>query len=130
MVQALLRFFSYGCHLILSLLMLALGLVAALSDNTGFEIDFLPWSGKDLRLALLVLGVCGLASIYLAVKGKMRFLFLVWTAGIVVLAGRGIFASSHQFDGESEFKWALVLLGALLITVWGAWSRFRQPLRG
>jgi hypothetical protein len=129
MVQALLRLYSYGLQLLICLILLALGLVATLSDNTGFEIDLLPWSGKDLRTAVLLLGGFGLLSLVLAVKGKLRFLFLLWTIGTVYLLGRGIFASSHQFDGESEFKWTLLLLLGLLATVWGAWSRLKQPLR-
>ena len=128
MVQALLRFYSYGFQLLISLILLALGLVATLSDNTGFEIDFLPWSGKDLKTALLVLGACGLVSILLAIKGTLRFPFVLWTLAIVYLLGRGIFASPHRFEGESDFKWALGLLAGVLLTVCGAWSRFKQPL--
>ena len=128
MVQALLRFYSYGFQLLISLILLALGLVATLSDNTGFEIDFLPWSAKDLKTALLVLAACGLVSILLAIKGTLRFPFVLWTLATVYLLGRGIFASPHQFEGESSFKWALGLLAGVLLTVCGAWSRFKQPL--
>lgn len=128
MVQALLRFYSYGFQLLISLVLLALGLVATLSDNTGFEIDLLPWTGKELRISLLILGAFGLLSLLLAVKGKLRFLFVMWTLGTVYLLGRGIFASGHQFDGESDFKWALFLLSGVLATVLGAWSRCKQRL--
>ena len=128
MVHALLRFYSYGLQLLISLILLALGLVATLSDNTGFEIDFLPWSGKELKTALLVLGAAGLLAVFLAIKGTLRLPFVLWTLGTVYLLGRGIFASPHRFDGESDFKWALGLLAAVLVTVYGAWSRFKQPL--
>ncbi len=128
MVQALLRFYSYGLQLLISLILLALGLVATLSDNAGFEIDFLPWSGKDLKMALLVLGAAGLLAVLLAIKGTLRFPFVLWTLATVHFLGRGIVASPHRFDGESDFKWALGLLGAVLLTVYGAWSRFKQPL--
>lgn len=128
MVQAILRLYSYAFQILLSLILLALGTVAMLSDNAGFEIDFLPWSGKDLKMALLLLGATGLVSAVLAFKGKLRILFLLWTLGTVYLFGRGIFASSHQFDGESEFKWALVLLAGVIVTVIGAWSRFKHPI--
>ena len=128
MVSAILRFYSYVTQSALSLILLAVGAVAMLSDNTTFEIDFLPWSGKDLKNALFVLGIAGLLSVILAFKGKLRLLFVLWTLGTVFLAGRGIFASPHQFDGESDFKWALALLGGIVLTVFGAWSRFKQPL--
>lgn len=127
MVQAILRLYSYVFQFLISLFLLALGLVAALSDNTTFEIDMLPWSGSDLKCALLVLGGFGILSTVLAFRGKLRFLFLIWTLIATGLLIRGIFASSHQFDGESEFKWALFLLSGVAATVLGAWSRFRQP---
>jgi len=129
MVQTILRLYSYGFQILISLVLFALGLVATLSDNAGFEIPMLPWSGKDLKIALLVLGCTGLILIALAVKGKLRILFVLWTLGTVYLLGRGIFASPHQFEGESDFKWALFLLAGVLATVLGAWSRFKQPLR-
>jgi hypothetical protein len=128
MVPAILRLYSYAVQTLISLILLALGTVAMLSDNTGFEIDLLPWSGKDLKMALLILGAAGLLSILLAIKGKLRILFLLWTLGTVYLGGRGIFASSHQFDGESDFKWALALFAGVIVTVLGAWSRFKQPI--
>ena len=128
MVQAILRLYSYALQILISLILLALGTVAALSDNAGFEIDFLPWAGKELKMALLILGATGLLSVVLAFKGKLRILFLLWTLGTVYLFGRGIFSSGHQFDGESEFKWALALLAAVIVTVCGAWSRFKQPI--
>ncbi|MFN0105598.1 MAG: hypothetical protein ACKV2U_26365 [Bryobacteraceae bacterium] len=128
MVQAILRFYSYAFQLLISLAVLALGLVATLSDNTTLEIDLLPWSGKELRISLLILGAFGLLSTILAMKGTLRFLFVMWTLGTVYLLGRGIFASSHQFADWPDFRWALFLLSGVIATVLGAWSRLIQPL--
>lgn len=127
MVQTLLRFYSYVFQILISGAFLAVGSVAALSDNTTFEIDFLPWTGKDLRTALLVLGALGLLSTALSFKGKLRLPFVLWTLFTVFLAGRGIFASGHRFEGASDFQWALAVLAGTLVTVAGAWSRFKQP---
>jgi hypothetical protein len=127
MVQTILRLYSYAFQLLISLFLFGLGLVGALSENTGFEIAMLPWSGKELWASLLILGGFGLLSTVLAFRGKLTFLFLMWTLGTVYLLGRGIFASGHQFDGEEEFKWALFLLSGVVSTVLGAWSRFKQP---
>lgn len=128
MVHSILRIYSYLVHTVIVLGFLALGAVAVLSTNTTFDIDMLPWSGDQLRWALLILGTLGLMSLALAIQGRLRFLFLLWTLATVYLLGRGIFASAHVFDGDEEFKWTLFALLALVLTVPGAWSRFRQPV--
>lgn len=128
MVQAILRFYSYVFQTLISLVCLALGLVATLSDNATFQVDLLPWTGQELRYSLLILGAFGLLSTFLAFRGKLKFLFVMWTLGATYLLARGIFASAHQFDGESDFKWALFLLSGVVATVLGAWSRFKQAV--
>lgn len=123
MVQAIVRLFSYAFHLLLSVASLGVGLVAALSDNTTFQFEFLPWSGKELQNWLIALGAVGLISAALAFKGKLKFLFLAWSVVAAGLIARGIFLSGYRFDGETEFKWALGILACALISVYGAWSR-------
>ncbi len=125
MVQAILRFYSYVFQMIISLGAFGVGLVAAMSENTTFQFEFLPWSGKELQNWLIVLGVIGVASVVLAFRGKLKFLFLAWTLVVTALVVRGIFFSSHRFDGESDFQWALGFLVGVLATVLGAWSRAR-----
>lgn len=126
MVQAILRFYSYVFQAIISLGALGVGAVAAMSDNTTFQFEFLPWSGKELQNWLIALGVIGLASVVLAFKGKLKFLFLAWTVVVTALVARGIFLSGYRFEGESDFKWALAFLAGVLATVLGAWSRARR----
>ncbi|MBM3753885.1 MAG: hypothetical protein FJW38_07895 [Acidobacteria bacterium] len=126
MVQAIVRLFSYAFHLLLSLAALGVGLVAALSDNTTFQFEFLPWSGKELQNWLLALGAIGLVSVALAFKGKVKFLFLAWSVVAAGLIARGIFLSGYRFEGEADFKWALGILGCALISAWGAWNRARR----
>ncbi|MBI2689694.1 MAG: hypothetical protein HYX27_25580 [Acidobacteria bacterium] len=129
MVQAILRLYSYLVQLIVSLLCIGVASVAYLSENKSFEIDMLPWSGTELRTWLFTLGILGSASVLLAYKGKLRILFLLWTLFTTVLIARGIFTSGHVFDGEADFKLALYILAGVALTVAGAWSRFRQPVR-
>jgi len=126
MVQAILRFYSYVFQLLVSLGALGVGLVAAMSENTTFQFEFLPWSPKELQNWLLVLGAIGVATVVLAFKGKMKFLFLAWTLVVTGLVVRGIFFSSYRFDGEADFQWALGFLVGVLATVLGAWSRARS----
>lgn len=128
MVHSILRIYSYVVQTVIVLGLLALGTVAVLSTNTTFDIEMLPWSGDQLRWALLILGTVGLMTIALAIQGRLRILFLLWTLGTVYLLGKGIFASTHVFADDDEFKWSLLMLLALLLTVVGAWSRFRQSI--
>jgi hypothetical protein len=126
MVQAILRFYSYVFQLIISLGALGVGLVAAMSENTTFQFEFLPWSGKELQNWLIALGLIGAASVVLAFRGKLKFLFLAWTMVVTALVARGIFLSGYRFDGEADFQWALAFLVGVLATVLGAWSRARR----
>ncbi|MBM3784877.1 MAG: hypothetical protein FJW30_10990 [Acidobacteria bacterium] len=126
MVQAVLRLFSYVFQLLISLGALAAGTVAALSDNTTFQFDFLPWSGAELRNWLIGLGLLGLVSVVLAYRGTMKYLFVAWTLVATGLVVRGIFLSGYTFDGESDFKWALFFLSGVAATVLGALSRARM----
>ena len=127
MVQALLRLYSYVFQFLVSLILLALGIVASLSDNTALEISLMPWSGKELRMYLLILGALGVLATVLAFKGSLRLLFVMWTLGTTILLARGIFISGHQFAGEDDFKWTLLLLAGFIGTVPGAWRRFKRP---
>lgn len=126
MVQAALRLFSYVFQLLIALGALAAGTVAAMSDHTTFQFDFLPWSGKELQMWLMGLGVVGVLSVVLAYKGKLKFLFVVWTLLVTGLVARGIFLSPYTFEGESDFQWALFFLSGVVATVLGAVSRFRM----
>lgn len=128
MVSALLRLYSYIAQALLSLFLLGIGSVAALSDNASMQTDLLPWSGQELRNWLIGLGLAGLVSVVLAFRGKIRILFLLWTLGITILLGRGALGSSYRFEGTEDFRWALILLGCCALTIFGAWSRFRQPI--
>ena len=126
MVQAIVRLFSYAFHLLLSLAALGVGLVAALSANTTFQFEFLPWSGKELQNWLIILGVIGLLAVALAFQGKLKFLFLVWSVLVAAMIANGIFLSGYRFDGESEFQWALGVLACAVVAMYGAWSRARR----
>jgi uncharacterized membrane protein HdeD (DUF308 family) len=128
MVQAILRLYSYAFHLLICLGMLAVGLVALLSQGTTFQTDFLPWEGAELRNWLLGAGIIGIVAIILAYRGKLRVLFLLYTLAVAFFVTRGVFASGYRFEGEQDFYWALAFWAGILATVLGAISRLRQPL--
>jgi hypothetical protein len=123
-LRALMRVFSYLFHGLLALFLLAIALLA-LSSGQALQLDMLPWEGRTLTYWLLGAALVGLASVILAVWGKWRPLFFLWS--LVVLAGivRGFFLSHYHFAGPPEFHNALYLTGGALIAAFGAWFQLR-----
>lgn len=110
----LLRLYSYVYHLVLSLVLLGLGIVAYSSGKT-LSLGMLPWEGEKLTQALLALGVIGLVCIFGAVSGLFRWLFPIWTLVILILMIRGFFLSSFSYSGPDQFHGVLwLMLGALV----------------
>jgi hypothetical protein len=127
MVQAILRAYSYVFQFLICAALLALGTVAYLSD-TPLKLDFLPWTGKELTNWLFILGITGMIAIFLAVKGVLRFVFLLWTLATAYLTFKGIWSSPYTFSGPTEFYWAVAFFFGVLLTVLGAISRVRQNM--
>ncbi len=125
-LAALLRIFGYLFHLMLSGFLLGISSLAALGGQHNLRLEMLPWVGEDLTWWLIALGLFGLLSVILAVFGKLRILFTVWSAAALVLIVRGYFFSPYTFSGPEEFKFAgLLALGALLAFL-GSLTQFRR----
>jgi len=124
----LLRIFSYLYELILSLFVLGLALVAILSGS-GLHLAMLPWTGRTLTHWLLGGGVAGLLSVALALAGKLRFLFLLFSLAVFGLMVRGYFLGAYAFSGKDEFRMAVWMTLGALFAILGAWSQFRRKRR-
>jgi hypothetical protein len=131
----LFRIYSYLYHLILALFLLGIALVAIVSHiqahpNEGggshLNLGMLPWTGLTLVHWLLGAGVLGLLSIVLAWKGKLRFLFLLYSLALFGMMFRGYFLSSYPFSSKDEFRMAIWLTVGALVAIVGAWSQFRR----
>jgi hypothetical protein len=125
----LLRVYSYLFHLLLSLFLLGIALVVLIEGQHNLKLDMLPWAGAALTRAVLLLGLAGLLCLGLAILGKVRWLFPLWTLIALALMIRGFFLSGYSFSGESHFRlivWATV--GALL-AVLGSLSLFGRKSR-
>ena len=90
----LLRVFCYLFHSILSLAMLALGVLAVQSNVTDMKLETLPWSGAELNHWLIGLGLAGLLCVILAVTGRVRFLLVLWSILALGMIVRGVFFNS------------------------------------
>jgi len=113
-ISLLLRLYSYAFELVVSLIALVLGIIAATHGN-NLNLDMLPWTGASLTHWLTGLGLLGLACTLLAMTGWFRFLFPLWALLVVVILFRGYVFGSYSFGGPEGFKQALwFFLGAIV----------------
>jgi len=115
----LLRVFCYFFHTIISVALLALGVVGVVSDAQHMKVQMLPWQGTELAHWLIGLGIAGLLSVLLAVTGRMRFLLPLWSIYVLGMLVKGVFlTSSVSFEGREDFhNWLLLIGGALLALI-------------
>ena len=125
----ILRLFSYLYHGLLSLGLLALGLVAFMSDTNNLRLEMLPWSGRELNCWLAGMGVTGLLSVLLAVTGKLRLLFPLWAFFALIMMVRGYLLQPYTFDGEEHFYRVLAFIGGAVISFLASLTLFRAKRR-
>jgi hypothetical protein len=125
-VKALLRFFSYLFHFVLGLFLAAVAGLALGSSPQSLHLDMLPWTGATLSYVVLSGALLGLASVLLAVTGKLRFLFFLWSLVVAVLLLRGYFFSGYRFS-PGGVRGAVELLAGSWLAVVGAWFALRLP---
>ena len=129
-ITALLRVYSYIFGALLALFSIAVSGLA-LANHTALNLGFLPWTGTELLQWLLFSSLFGFLSVLLAVTGRLRFLFFVWSAAVCVMLFRGFFLSKYSFTGPVPFKLAMYLIAGSLLATIGAWpwSRRTGPRR-
>ncbi len=128
-LKALMRIYSYVFHGFLTLLLIALsGAALALGAET-LQLGMLPWTGRTLIYVMFFGGLVGLASVILAVRGKLRFLFLLWSLVVVVVLIKGYIFSNYHFPTPGWGNAKYLIPGSLLAII-GAWFQLRrQPVR-
>jgi hypothetical protein len=127
-VKALMRYFSYLFHFGLALFLILLSGVAITSGAGQLRLGMLPWSGDTLNYVLFFGALAGLATVLLAMKGVLRFLFLIWAFLVFVLLVKGYIFSRYTFQ-PNEFRLALYLIAGSLLAVLGAWFQLRTGTR-
>jgi hypothetical protein len=121
----LLRVFAYLYQLVLSLFLIALGIVAWSSGHTDLNLALLPWEGAALTRIIPVLGIVGLACLLLA-GSRLRWFFPLWCLLVLILMIRGFFLSSYSFAGTNEFQFAVWLTAGALIAFVGSLGVLRR----
>lgn len=119
-IKFLLRWYSYLFHLSLAVILFALGAFATLEGVHNLNLAMLPWTGKPLTNWLLYGNLAGIAVILLAVTGKLRYLFPVWSLAILAMTIRGFFLSGYTYEGADHFRNAAYFTLAALLAFLGS----------
>jgi len=125
-VKALLRFFSYAFHFVLALFLLGVAGLALGTAPGSLHLEMLPWAGATLTYVVLGGALVGLVSLALAITGKLRWLFFLWSLVVAVLLLKGYFFSSYRFS-PGGLRLGLELLVASWLALAGAWFVLRRP---
>ncbi len=126
MFKAVMRIFSYLYHLVLGLFLLLVGSIALFGSNLILEIDMLPWEDPTQTYVVFCGALAGLASLFLALRGKTKILFRLWTVAVFALLAYGYFIAPYSFTTPDEFRSALLLTLGALAAMLGSWTRTQK----
>jgi hypothetical protein len=119
----LLRVFCYLFHTMISVALLALGVVGIAADAQNMKVQMLPWQGAELTHWLIGLGAAGLLSVILAVTGKLRFLLPLWSIYVLGMLVKGVFLTSTvSFEGRDDFHNWLLLIACAVVALIGSFT--------
>ena len=124
-IKALMRLFSYLFHALLALFLIAVSGIALASGTASLKLGMLPWSGSTLLYVLFFGSLAGLLSLILALAGKLRLLFFLWSLVVAVLLVKGYVFSGYRFT-PGEWKTAAWLVAFSLIALLGAWFQMTR----
>jgi len=119
-VKAILCFLSYLFHALLALFLLAVSAVALASGANALHLGMLPWTGSTLAYAVFFGSLLGLLTVLLALAGRLRPLFFLWSLAVTVLLVKGYFLGGYHF-AAGDVSTALYLTAGSLIALLGAW---------
>ena len=121
----LLHLYSYLFHFVLTLFLFGISTVGLITRSNNFDLGVLPWSGRRLVAIIMTASVIGLLSLALAVRGKLRSLFGVWTLVVLCTMVYGFFLSSYSYTGMDHFKSAMGLTGGAFVAFLGGYHQTR-----
>ncbi len=117
-----LRVYSWIFESLLCLLGIGISIVSlTVGSSDPVQVDWLPWNQAAMPAWLIGLGVLGLFFVLLALLGRLRILLFLFAAAAFALLAKGLFFSTHTFEGPTEARTALwVVIGSLVAFI-GAW---------
>ena len=127
-VKFILSVFSYLFEGLLALFLTAIAGLA-LASGIPLHLEMLPWTGSTLDYVLLFGGLCGLLLVILAILGKLKPLFFVWTLAVLVFMIKGYIFGSYHFDPAGAQIAGYLMLAAFFGLLGGWTQMFRRADR-
>jgi hypothetical protein len=127
-IKALLSFLSYVFHGLLCLILIAMSGLAMAAGAQTLQLGMLPWTGSTLLHVMFFGALFGLLTVILAIRGKLRPLFFLWSLAVTLLLLKGYVFSGYRFV-PGEFRTAIYLIVGSLIALLGAWVQMLRPAK-
>jgi len=119
-IKALLSFLGYVFHGLLCLILFAMSGLAMAAGAQTLQLGMLPWTGSTLLYTLFFGALLGLVTVILAIKGRLRPLFFVWSLVVTLVLLKGYIFSGYRFS-PGEFRTATYLIVGSVIALIGSW---------
>ena len=119
-IKALLSFLGYVFHGLLCLILFAMSGLAMAAGAQTLQLGMLPLTGSTLLYAVFFGALFGLVTVILAIQGRVRPLFFVWSLVVMLLLLKGYIFSGYRFS-PGEFPMAMCLIVGSMIALIGSW---------
>jgi hypothetical protein len=110
------------------LFLMAVSGLAMASSIPSLHLGMLPWTDATLIYLVFFSALFGLIAVALAVLGKLRVLFFVWSLVVAGFMVKGYIFSGYRFS-PGEASTAMWLILAALVSIAGAWFQLWAPAR-
>jgi len=118
-IKALLSFLGYVFHGLLCLILFAMSGLAMAAGAQTLQLGMLPLTGSTLLYAVFFGALFGLVTVILAIQGRVRPLFFVWSLVVMLLLLKGYIFSGYRFS-PGEFPMAMCLIVGSMIALIGS----------
>lgn len=123
----LLGYLSVVVNLLLSLVLLGIGLIAAF-ETSDLKLGPVPtWAGTVTRTVLYG-GLLGLIAIVLAFRSSKaaRLPHVLWSLLVAYIGAGAFLGPAYRFDGVEDFKLSLWIFAGYLLVVLGSLLHFKS----
>jgi hypothetical protein len=117
-----LRVYSWIFQAVLCLVAIAVSIAAYVTGSGDLVIPWIAVHASNQAPFLICIGLFGLLSVVLAVRGKLRLLLFLFAIHSLYMLVKGLFLSpNYSFAGPTEFRNAIILTVGAFFAAVGAW---------